>query len=258
MMNQSHHKLLIAMACMLLGVTLDGSAFAQSSSGTGEKSARDGASAKSGTPEAAAVKHVNDAAAVVRRMQSEPRIGSLIQDAKGIFVMPNYVRAAVGLGGGGGAGVLLVRRDDGSWRDPAFFHAGAVSAGLQVGVEAGPVAFVLNNQKAVNHFLKRTNFALNADSGLTVINWAVLGTAAPGDVTAWSGSKGLFGNVAAVGVSDIRFSHEQTSAYYHQPAFVEDVIKGTVRNSQADPLRQAVAASPTKVLSGPGSATPAK
>ena len=181
MKNRSHQRLLAA-ACMVFGAALVAGAFAQPSSDAGDKAARGGGSAKSSTLEPIASMLVNDAVAVVRRMQSDSRVAGLIQDARGIFVMPNYVRAAVGVGGAGGAGVLLLRRDDGSWSDPAFFHVGAISAGLQVGVEAGPVAFLLNNQKAVNQFMKQTNFALNADAGLTVINWAVMGTAAPGDV----------------------------------------------------------------------------
>ena len=200
------------------------------------------------TPEVIAIRHVNDAVKVAKKMQTDPRVAVLLKDAKGVFLMPKYVRAAVGVGGGGGPGVLLVRNEAGEWSDPAIFHVGSVSVGVQVGVQAGPMALILNNEKAVSHFSKQSNFTLSADSGLTVINWAIMGAAGPGDVTAWSGSKGLFGNAATVSLSDVRYSVDQTSAYYSKEGVsVDDVRKGTVTNPQAALLKQALMPMTAKV-----------
>lgn len=217
------------------------------------------AKGKPATPEAIAIRHVNDSIKVAKKMRLEPRVAGLLANAKGIFLMPKYVRAAVGVGGGGGAGVLLVRNEAGEWSDPAFFHVGSVSVGVQVGVQAGSMALILNNEKAVNHFSKQSNFTLTADSGLTVINWAAMGTAGPGDVTAWSGTKGLFGNAVAVSLSDVRFSVDQTSAYYsRQDVSVDDVIKGVVQNPQAQPLKKALAASGANLPPNPRNGASAK
>lgn len=250
----------LASAFMLLGVITGTGAFqpmaAQAAnSTTGSQHAK----RKPASPEAIAIRHVNDAVKVARKMQLEPRIAGLMADVKGVFLMPKYVRAAVGVGGGGGPGVLLVRNESGEWSDPAFFHVGSVSVGVQVGVQAGPMALLLNNEKAVSHFLKQSNFSLSADSGLTVVNWVALGTAGPGDVTAWSGSKGLFGNAAAVSFSDVRYSVGQTSGYYAKEGVsVEDVIKGTVTNPHAGPLKQALAARSAKVPPNPKNGASAK
>lgn len=211
------------------------------------------------TPQANAIRHVNDSVKIAKKMRSDPRIAGLLTDAKGIFLMPKYVRAAVGVGGGGGPGVLLVRNEAGEWSDPTFFHVGSVSVGAQVGVQAGSMALILNNEKAVSHFSKQSNFTLSADSGLTVINWAAMGTAGPGDVTTWSGSKGLFGNVAAVSLSDVRFSVEETSAYYsRQGVSPDDVIKGIVKNPQAEPLKQTLAGIGAKLQPNPRNGASAK
>ena len=192
---------------------------------------------------AAATKHVDDAAAVVRRMASDPGLARLLAQAKGVYVMPAYGRAAFGLGASGGAGVFSARRADGAWSDPAFFNAGGISIGLQAGAEGGPVVLILNNDKAVSSFRQKNNFNLSADAGLTVVNWSrqAAGTAGNGDVVVWSGSKGLFGNVATLAINDVRFNQKATQAYYGKAATVTDVVEGKATNAHSDVLKQALA-----------------
>lgn len=241
----------LASTFVLVGVTMGCGALQPTVAHAANSPGPQHAKRQPATPEATAIRHVNDAVKVARKIQREPRI-ALLADAKGVFLMPKYVRAAVGIGGGGGPGVLLVRNEAGEWSDPAFFHVGSVSVGVQVGVQAGPMALVLNNDKAVSHFLKTSNFSLSADAGLTVVNWNAMGTAGPGDVTAWSGSKGLFGNAAAVSLSDVRFSADQTSGYYAKDTVsVDDVVKGSVANPHAGPLKQALAPAGAKTPPNP-------
>ncbi len=193
--------------------------------------------------QATADKHVSDAVGVVQRMLAEPRMKDLLLQAKGVFIVPSYGRAAVGIGASGGAGLLLTRRADGSWSDPAFYNIGGISAGAQIGAEGGAIAMVLNNDKAVSKFMQKNAFALNAEAGLTIVNWSKLaqGGIGNGDVVVWAGTKGLFGNLVAVGVSDIRFNQDLTNAYYHQNVAIGDALAGKYANAQADPLRQALA-----------------
>ena len=66
-----------------------------------------------------ATEHVNKAVQVVQQMQATPEMRALLQRAKGVFVVPDYGGAALGIGARGGAGVLLVRSGD-SWSSPAF------------------------------------------------------------------------------------------------------------------------------------------
>lgn len=193
--------------------------------------------------DSAAVRHVDDAAAVVRRLGGEPGLDHLLAQSKGVFIVPKYGRAAIGLGAAGGAGVLLARHADGSWSDPAFFNIGGLSVGLQAGAEGGPVALILNNDKAIDSFRKKNNFSLSADAGLTVVNWSrqAQGSAGAGDVTVWSGTKGLFGNVATLAVNDIRYNQKATQAYYGKAMGASDVLGGKAGNPHADALKQALA-----------------
>lgn len=202
--------------------------------------------AVTGGAEAAAMKHITDATAVVQRMLQAPRMRELLQQSKGVFVVPTYGRAAIGVGASGGAGLLLMKRTDGGWSDPVFYNIGGISAGAQVGAEGGAIALVLNNEKAVTKFMQKNAFALNADAGITIVNFSKVaqGSVGSGDVVAWSGTKGLYGNLVAVGVSDIHYNDTLTNAFYHQPTAPADVLAGKVANPAAAPLKQALAAPP--------------
>lgn len=198
-------------------------------------------------PAQRATERVNDALAVVRQLESDARMKSLLQQAKGVLIVPSYGRAALGVGAHGGGGLLLLRRADGNWSGPAFYDLGGLTLGLQVGAEGGAIAMILNNDKAVNAFMRKNNFALSAEAGLTVVNWSKLaqGMVGSGDVVAWSATKGLFGDAVAVGLHDIRFNANLTNAYYGRALSPKDVADGDVSNPQAQPLQQALAEAAT-------------
>ena len=197
-----------------------------------------------------ATEHVNQAVRVVQQMQESPDMRALLQRAKGVFVVPKYGGAALGVGARGGAGVLLVRSGD-TWSQPAFYNMGGISAGLQAGVEAGAIAFVLNDQKALNSFMQNNKFSLGADAGLTLADWSRRGegSAGWGNITAWADTEGLFGGVA-LNISDVDYDEDETAAYYQRQVAARDVLAGKVRNPHADTLRQTLAS-----ISGSGAAS---
>lgn len=220
---------------------LAGGATAQSGDGA---AARNEAGAETAQT---AAQRVTEALAVVRQLDAEPRMKQLLQQAKGVLIVPSYGRAALGIGAHGGAGLLLLKRADGGWSGPAFYNLGGLTVGLQAGIEGGAMAMVLNNDKAVQEFMKKNNFSLSAAAGLTVVNWSKLAqsTAGNGDVVAWSASKGLFGDVLTVGLNDIRFNQRMTNAYYGRALWPQDIAAGTVSNPQAQPLQQALGSAST-------------
>ena len=225
------------------GQTSQGGQTSQSGqTGQSERSRQRETSDLGAKPAQRATERVSDALAVVRQLEAEPRMKQLLQQGKGVLIVPSYGRAALGVGAHGGAGLLLLKRSDGAWSGPVFYDLGGLTVGLQAGAEGGPIALVLNNEKAVNEFMKKNNVALSADAGLTVLNWSKLaqGTAGTGDVVAWSGTKGLFGDVAAVGVNDIRFNQSLTNAYYGRTLSPREIAAGTVSNPQSEPLQQAL------------------
>jgi len=188
-----------------------------------------------------ATEHVNRAVQVVHRMQANPEMRALLQRSKGVFVVPRYGEAALGVGARGGAGVLLVRNGN-TWSNPAFYNMGGISVGLQAGAQGGAIALVLNDQKALNSFMQNNKFSLGADADLTLVDWSKkgAGSAGWGNITAWSDTEGLFGG-AALNVTDIDYDEDETSGYYQRQVAARDVLSGKVTNPQADSLRQALA-----------------
>ena len=203
-----------------------GGALAQSDDGVG-------AQAQSGAESAQmAAQRVTEALSVVRQIEAEPRMKQLLQQAKGVMIVPAYGRAALGVGAHGGAGLLLLKRPDGSWSGPAFYNMGGLTVGLQAGVAGGAMVMVLNNDKAVREFMKKNNFSLSADAGLTVVNWSKLAQ-------------------STAGVNDIRFNQRMTNAYYGRALWPQDIADGTVNNPQAESLQQALGDVSTVTRQGP-------
>lgn len=199
-----------------------------------------------------AAKQVADATAVIQRMETDPNMSQLLQSARGVFIVPHYGQAALGIGGMGGEGLLVVKRGN-SWSDPAFYNFGGISAGLQAGAEGGPLAFILNNEKAVQQFMKKSNFQLSADAGLTVVNWSKVAQAelSKADVVAWSGTKGLFGG-AAVSLNNIRFDQGDSNGFYGQTASIDDIFAGRVKASadKTNTLKRALSVSSPSMSGG--------
>jgi lipid-binding SYLF domain-containing protein len=226
---------LIAIAAMLTGPTI---ALAQQATPADTTS-------KAQKQAGAAERHIAQAIGVVHQLDMDDRMRSLLTAAKGVFIVPSYGRAAIGLGAEGGAGILLVKQGDSGWSQPVFYNTGGLSIGLQAGAQGGMLVFVLNNQKAVDAFLKKTSVSLNAKAGLTVLNWNKMaqGSLGTGDIVAWSDTKGLFGDVATVELNGIRYNQKLNDAYYHRTLSASDIIAGKTSNAQADLLVQALASS---------------
>lgn len=210
-----------------------------------ERPASADTTASADRPLAAAERNVTRAVNVVRQLELDTRMHPLLGAAKGIFIVPAYKRAAVGIGAEGGTGLLLVKRDDGSWSQPVFYNTGSLSLGLQAGVQGGALAFVLNNQKAADAFLKKTSVSLSATAGLTIMNWnrMVEGSARAGDVVAWADSKGLFGDAATVELNGVRYSQNLNNAYYRRTLSASEIIGGKTSNPQSSLLVDALASS---------------
>ena len=60
---------------------------------------------------------------------------------------------------------------DGRWSGPAFYNMGGVSIGAQAGVSSGQIALILMDDRALRTFGQDNKFSLNADAGLTFVNY---------------------------------------------------------------------------------------
>ncbi len=117
---------------------------------------------------------VIQSAEVVRNLNSNPDFARLLAKAKGVLVVPDLVKGALVLGGSGGKGVLVTRRNEniGTWSNPAFMSIGSISFGAQAGGKAGAVVIFLMSDKAVAQFAEQTNLSFTGDANLTLVTWS--------------------------------------------------------------------------------------
>jgi lipid-binding SYLF domain-containing protein len=90
---------------------------------------------------------------------------NILNNAKGIAVIPGVVDAGFIYGGKFGDGVIVSRLPDGSWSPPAFVSIGGASFGLQISVEVRDYILVFNNAKSMENI---KNGRLNLGSDVSV------------------------------------------------------------------------------------------
>ena len=185
---------------------------------------------------------VRDSVSLVQQMKQNPALAAVLEQARGIFIIPHYGKGALIVGGQGGGGVVLARNANG-WSSPAFYSMGGASIGAQAGGEGGAIAMILMTQKAVDRFAdSTTGWSLNGNAGLTVVNWSgkTRATTNRGDVILWSNASGLYGGISA-SLTDISPDTRMDQVYYQRPVNSEAILAGNVSSPSADTLRNALA-----------------
>jgi len=78
---------------------------------------------------------IQESAAVLRDFAAmkENIPAQLMQKAEGIVIIPNLIKAGLGIGGQRGKGIAMVKKANGSWSDPVFVTLTGGSIGFQVG-----------------------------------------------------------------------------------------------------------------------------
>lgn len=184
---------------------------------------------------------LKSAVATAERMITAGDMDADLANVKGMFIVPNYARAAVGVGGSGGEGVLFVRENGDwtseNWGQPMFYNVGAISAGAQVGIEAGEIVMLLMTENAVDTFMQQNNFSLNADAGLTLFDFSERAQAAAGkgDIVIWSDTEGAFADLA-INVENVFWEEDENDAYYGQQVKPDMVLMGDVDSGMESPL----------------------
>jgi len=190
---------------------------------------------------------VEKAKMTVDAFVSDPGVGpatrEMMNEAKALFIVPQFLRGALVFGGAGGSGVLIVRDEKTKqWSEPAFYTIGSASFGLQIGGDVSEMVFVVRSQKGLEEFY-RTDFKLGADASLAM-GPVGEGTHAKGitaDLLAYAKKKGAFVGMAVDG-SIIAVSDDSNAAYYDKAVRPTDIlVKQTVSNPKSADLRSAAA-----------------
>jgi lipid-binding SYLF domain-containing protein len=169
-------------------------------------------------------------------------IRDLKSEAKGLFIVPQFLRGAFVFGGAGGSGVLITRDDKTKkWSEPVFYTIGSGSFGLQIGGDVSEMIFVVRNQKGLEEFY-RNDFKLGGDVSMAVgpTGEGASAKGIAGDLVAYAKKKGIFVGISVDG-SMIAVSDESNRAYYGKAVRPTDIIvKQSVSNPKSTELKNAV------------------
>ena len=149
---------------------------------------------------------IDDSLKVLTEVQAMPDLQVpdwLLQRAEGIAILPEVVKAGIGIGGRGGTGVLLVRHRDGSWSNPLFVGLGAGSFGFQFGIQAADVVLVFTTRQSVEG-ITDGKITLGGDAAAVAGPVGRSASAATSvtldaEVYSYSRAKGLFAGVSLEG-----------------------------------------------------------
>jgi len=165
-----------------------------------------------------------------------------LNQAKGLIIIPNLLKAGFIVGGSGGSGVLVVKDDKtGQWSQPVFYTIGSGTFGLQIGAEAAEIIMMVRTQKAVDA-LFTSSLKLGGDTSIAVgpVGGGVKSNVVA-DIVSFSRAKGAYAGISLEGAV-ISTKDKWNEAYYGKTVSPVDVIvKRSVSNPGSKALRTRVA-----------------
>lgn len=151
----------------------------------------------------------------------------LLEKAQGIAIFPGVVKAAWGIGGQYGRGIVVVRREDGRWSNPLFINLIGGSFGWQIGVQKADLVLVFKNRRGVEN-IASNKITLGADMSVSA---GPVGRSAEAstdiemeaEIYSYSKSKGLFAGIALKG-GTLRVDREANSAFYGESLAASKIL----------------------------------
>jgi lipid-binding SYLF domain-containing protein len=192
----------------------------------------------------------------------------LLERAHAVAVIPAVIKVGLGVGGRRGKGVLVVRKDNGSWSNPVFVNLTGGSFGFQVGVQSTDVVLVFTSRHSIEGIVGG-KVTLGADASVAAGPVGRQSSAATdiglsAQVYSYSRASGLFAGVALDG-SALTIDHRSNESLYGRPGVLaSEIIRddappapepaqsfiAAVQNSASGALRASAAAAPAPTTSG--------
>ena len=180
-------------------------------------------------------------------MKNDPRILGMvslyIENAYGVLVVPNQLKAGFIVGGSFGRGALLARdTTSGAFSEPAFYDLYGGSVGLQVGGQSSEVIYTIMNKPTLDRLINSTSFKLGGDASAAIgPGGASAGVATTPnfgeDIYLFAKNQGLFGGITIDGTV-IHPLPEWNKGLYKRDVTVQQIVQGDVANPATQPLRQ--------------------
>jgi len=175
-------------------------------------------------------KRVDNAIDVFKTFTDIPEQGippRILRDAYGIAILPGVVKVGFTLGGRFGRGVLMTRREDGSWSNPAFISLGGGSLGLQIGAQSSDIVLIFRDQRSINN-IYNGKLTLGGDASVAAGPVGRQATAATderlaAEIFSYSRNRGLFAGVSLDG-SWIGMDKKSNQAYYENGMSPQEIL----------------------------------
>lgn len=151
----------------------------------------------------------------------------LLERAHAIAVVPSVIKVGLGIGGRRGKGVMVVRRDTGSWSNPVFVNLTGGSFGFQVGVQSTDVVLVFTSRQSIEGIVGG-KITLGADASVAAGPVGRQSSAATdigltAQVYSYSRASGLFAGVALDG-SALTIDGRSNESFYGRPGVLASEI----------------------------------
>jgi SH3 domain-containing YSC84-like protein 1 len=155
----------------------------------------------------------------------------LLDKAECVIIMPNVIKAAFGVGGSFGRGVMICRSGEhykGKWGAPALYALEGASIGFQLGGQATDFVLLVMNPKGAESLLY-SKVKLGADASAAA---GPKGRTAEGatdivmeaEILSYSRNKGLFAGVSLEG-STLRSDGSANEKLYGKKLTAKEIIR---------------------------------
>jgi SH3 domain-containing YSC84-like protein 1 len=154
----------------------------------------------------------------------------LLQRAECVLVLPSVKKAAIGIGGNYGRGVMTCRSGanyTGAWGAPAFYALEGGNIGFQLGGQATDFVLLVMNAKGAQSLL-HSKVKLGADAAAAAgpkgrDAQAATDVVMKAEILTYSRSKGLFAGVSLEGTT-LRSDGGANENFYGKKVDAEDII----------------------------------
>jgi lipid-binding SYLF domain-containing protein len=153
--------------------------------------------------------------------------GWLLERAHAVAVIPAVIKIGLGVGGRRGKGMLVVRKDNGSWSNPVFVNLTGGSFGFQVGVQSTDIVLVFTSRHSIEGIVGG-KVTLGADASVAAGPVGRQSSAATdiglkAQVYSYSRASGLFAGVALDG-SALTIDDRSNELFYGRPGVLASEI----------------------------------
>ncbi len=155
---------------------------------------------------------------------------ALLSRAYAVAVIPSVIKAGFVLGGTYGKGIIVARRADGQWSNPAFVRLTQGSIGFQAGVESTDLILVFKSQRALDG-LSNGKITLGGDASIAAGPVGRQATASTdlqmqSEIYSYARSRGFFAGVSLQG-GVLGMDHKANGAFYQGEASAARILTDT-------------------------------